>query len=170
MCTAKRMIPPRVTQYTVRELSYRKHKNWKKKIENQCQTSFHFGLEWRAQRERAIGMLTDGMSARDVARHFQRHESTLSRLLNRFRQTGNVADRPRSGRPRKTTPREDRFLTTSSRRNRFLSSQKLGLRNATGTVRNRLLAARLKACRPYVGIPLTWRNYRACCCTVFVTT
>ena len=101
------------------------------------------------QSERAIGMLTAGMSARDVARNFQRHESTISRLLNRFQQTGNVADRPRSGRPRKTTPREDRFLTTSSRRNRFLSSRKLGrlLRNATGTrvcdkaVRNRLTAA-----------------------------
>ena len=77
------------------------------------------------QRERAIGMLTAGMSARDVARHFQRHESTISRLLNRFQQTGNVADRPRSGRPRKTTPRENRFLTTSSRRNRFLSCRKL---------------------------------------------
>ena len=117
------------------------------------------------QCERAIGMLTAGKSARDVARHFQRHESTIGRLLNRFQQTGNVADRPRSGRPRKTTPREDLFLTTSSRRNRFLSSQELSclLRNATGTrvcdrtVRNRLLAARLKACRPYVGIPLTWR-------------
>ena len=52
---------------------------------------------------------------------------------------------------------------TSSRRNRFLSGRKLGrlLRNATGTgvcdrtVRNRLLAPRLKACRPYVDIPLT---------------
>ena len=117
------------------------------------------------QRERVIGMLTAGLSARDVARHFQRHESTISRLLSRFQQTGNVADRPRSGRPRKTTPQEDRFLTTSSRRNtrRFLPSRKLGrsLRNATGTrvcdrtVRNRLHAARLKACRPYVGIPLT---------------
>ena len=87
------------------------------------------------QRERAIGMLTAGKSARDVARHFQRHESTISRLLNRFQQTGNVVDRPKSGRPRKTTPREDRFLTTSSRRNRFLSSRKLGclLKNATGT-------------------------------------
>ena len=115
------------------------------------------------QRERAIGMLTAGMSARDVARHFQRHELTISRLMNRFQQTGNVTDRPRSGRPRKTMPREDRFLTTLSRRNRFLSSRKLGrlLRNATGTrvcdrtVRNRLHAARLKACSPYVGIPLT---------------
>ena len=44
------------------------------------------------QRERIISMLTVGMSARDVARHFQRHESTISRLLNRFQQTGNVAD------------------------------------------------------------------------------
>ena len=104
------------------------------------------------QRERAIGMLTAGMSAREVAQHFQRHESTKSRLLNRFQQTRNVADRPRSGRPCKTTPREDRFFTSSSRRNRFLSSRKLGrlLRNATGTrvcdltVRNRLHAAQLK--------------------------
>ena len=115
------------------------------------------------QRERAIGMLTAGMLARDVARHFQRHESTISRLLNRFQQTGNLVDRPRAGRPLKTTLREDRFLTTSSRCNMFLSSRKLGrlLRNATGTricnrtVRNRLHATRLKACRPYVGIPLT---------------
>ena len=112
---------------------------------------------------------TAGMSTRDVARHFKRHE---------FQQTGNFTDRPRSGRPRKTTLREDRFLTTSSRRNGFLSRRKLGrlLRNATGTkvydrtVRNRLHAARLKACRPYVGIPLMWRNYRASCCIVFVTT
>ena len=118
------------------------------------------------QRERAIGMRTAGMSARYVARHFQRHESTISRLLNRFQQNGNVAVRPRSGRPRKTSPREDRFLTTSSRRNRFLSCRKLGrlLGNATGTrvrdrtVRKRLLAARLKAYRSYVGILLTLQH------------
>ena len=108
------------------------------------------------QHERAIGMLTAGMSARDIARHFQRHESTISRLLNRFQQTGNVADRHRSDRPRKTTPRKDRFLTTSSRRNKFFLVE---MRNATGTrvcdktVRNRLHAPRLKAYRPYVGIP-----------------
>ena len=74
------------------------------------------------QRERAIGMLTTGMSKRDIAQHFQRHESTISQLLDKFQQTGNVADRPRSGRPRKSMPWEDRFLTTSSRHNRFLSS------------------------------------------------
>ena len=115
------------------------------------------------QCERAIGMRTTGMSTKDVPRHFQRHELTISRLLNRFQETENVADRPRSGRLRKTTPREDRFLMTPSRRNRFLSSRKIGSfpRNTIGTrnydrkVRNRLHAARLKACRPYVCVPLT---------------
>ena len=56
------------------------------------------------------------------------------------------------------------FLTTSSRRNSFLSSRKLGplLRNTTGTgvcnriVRNILHPSRLKACCPQFGIPLTW--------------
>ena len=47
MFTGKQMIPPGVTQYTVRELSYRKHKNWKKIFENQSQTPFHIGLERR---------------------------------------------------------------------------------------------------------------------------
>ena len=115
------------------------------------------------QRERAIGMLTTGMLARDIAQHFQRHKSTISRLLNRFQQTGNVLDQPRSGRLCKTMPWEDCFLTTSSQLSRFLSSRKLGrlLRNANctrvcdRTVRNRLHAARLKACRPYIDIPLT---------------
>ena len=115
------------------------------------------------KRERAIGMLTAGMSARDITRHFKHHESTIGRLLNRFQQTGNVTDRPRPGRPGKTTPWKDCFLTTSSRRNKFLSSRKLGClrRNATGTrvcdrtVGNRLHTTRLKACRPYLGIPLT---------------
>ena len=65
--------PPRVTQYTVRELSYLKHKNWKKMFENQCRPGMRF-----EQRERAIGMLTTGMLTIDVARHFQRHESTIS--------------------------------------------------------------------------------------------
>ena len=61
------------------------------------------------QRESAIGMLTAIMSARDVARHFQRHESTITRLLNRFQQAWKVAHRSRSGRARNTTPRGDPF-------------------------------------------------------------
>ena len=168
ICTAKRMIPRGSHRTHFESFLIVSSKTGKNSLKINDGTS-----DWNEfkQRERAIDMLTAGMAARDVARHFQRHESTISRLLNRFQQTGNVADRPRSGRPRKTTLQEDRFLMPSSRRNRFLSSRKLGrfLRNATGTrvcdrtVRNMLYAARLKAYRPYVGIPLTGRNYRVCC-------
>ena len=112
------------------------------------------------QRERAIDMLTAGMSARDVVRHFQRHESTISQLLNRFQQTGTDPDQADRVKPRL-------WKTVFSRLHLdavdFCSSRKLGrlLRNATGTrvcdrtVRNRLHAPQLKACRPYVWIPLT---------------
>ena len=58
------------------------------------------------QHERAIGMLT-------------------ARMLADFSKLG-TSRTDRSVRPRKTRPREDRFLTTSSRRNRFVSSRKLG--------------------------------------------
>ena len=158
MCTAKRMIPRGSHSTQFERFLIVSTKTGKKSLKIIVGRRPAMTFE---QHERAIGMLTTGMSARDVAWHFQRHESTISRLLNRFQQTRNIAHRSRSGRPRKTTPREGRFLT-SSQRNRFLSSQKLDrlLRNATGTrvcdrtVRNRLHAARLKACSPYVGIPL----------------
>ena len=97
-------------------------------------------------RNKALGMLEVGVNAADVARRKGVHERTIYRLHSRFRQTGNVRDRPRSGRPLKTTPRADRYLVTSSRRHRFLVAKKLAsrLRDATRTricnesVRNRL--------------------------------
>ena len=101
--------PPQVTQYTVRELSYRKHKNWKKIWKSMSNVIPCWPGMMFEQLEKAIGMLTAGMSARDVAWHFQRHKSTISQLLNWFQQTGNVADRPRSGRQHKTTLQEDCF-------------------------------------------------------------
>jgi transposase len=39
--------------------------------------------------------------------------------LQRFRQTGNVTDRPHAGRPRKATPREDRLISRRARQRPF---------------------------------------------------
>ena len=50
----------------------------KKIFENQCHVIPRWPGMMFEQRERAIGMLTAGMSARDVARHFQCHELTVS--------------------------------------------------------------------------------------------
>jgi len=110
----------------------------------------------------ALGLLEGAVRVPDIARRFGCHERTIYRLQSRFRH-GSVKDLARSGRPRKTTPREDRYPVTSSRRERFMPATKLAqrLRHATGTrisahtARNRLRAARFRARRPYNGVPLS---------------
>ena len=64
-------------------------------------------------REHALGMLQGGMRTANVARaiHFNVH--TVRRLRRRYRETGQTADHPRSGRPRVTTPAQDRYIRTS---------------------------------------------------------
>ena len=51
--------------------------------------------------------------------HFRVIHSIIVRLMQRFRQTVNVTDRPCAGRPRKTTPREDRLISRRARRRPF---------------------------------------------------
>ena len=55
------------------------------------------------ERNQAIVMVNAGMSATVVLRHFDCTRKTIERLRRRFRDTGNVADRPGSGRPSVTT-------------------------------------------------------------------
>ena len=62
---------------------------------------------------------------KEFAQHFHVSESAISRLRTKYRQTGTIKDRPRPGRPRKTTRRKDSFIVTSSRRNCFLSSTRI---------------------------------------------
>ena len=78
-------------------------------------------------RGRAIALILQGRSQRDVAQQFGVHESTISRLFQRLRATRRLTDRPRSGRPRVTTQRQDRRIRLVHLRNR--------LRTATETAR-----------------------------------
>ncbi|ROL41031.1 Transposable element Tcb2 transposase [Anabarilius grahami] len=50
-------------------------------------------------RERAIGMLTAGMSTRAVARELNVHFSTIRCLQRRFREFGSTSNRPHNHRP-----------------------------------------------------------------------
>ena len=67
-----------------------------------------------------------------------------------------MTDRPRSGRPKATTPREDRRVCILARKNRFWSAKQVrqGLQRETGIrvsrelVNKRLLARGLKSRRP----------------------
>ena len=105
---------------------------------------------------RAIGQLEAGVPQRQVAATFGVSEGMISKLKAKFRETGDVKDRPRSGRPRKTTAEEDRFITRASLRNRRLSATDLqaryarryGRRVSDQLIRNRLHAANLRARKP----------------------
>lgn len=118
---------------------------------------------------RAIGQLEAGRTQRSVADVFQVSKSAISRLWNRFQETGTVKQRQGQGRPLATTAREDRFVVQLARRNRSFNATKLRAEFAAGTgqlvssqtVRNRLHSAGLYARRPMVVLPLTDHHKRA---------
>ena len=112
---------------------------------------------------RAIALLMQGQRQQQVANHFGVNVSTVERLVRRLRETGHLADRPRSGRPRVTSRRQDRTIRLAHLRNRQLTATETAL-NTVGThhrqispktVGSRLREIGLRARRPYVGLPLT---------------
>lgn len=109
-------------------------------------------------------MLMAGQTVNAVSRVFGCTKKTIRRLAMRFRQTGSVKDRPRSGRPRVTTAREDRYLTLTHLRRRFMPATMMARHYGISaqTVRNRLRSSNrpLRARRPYCGQILT-RAHRA---------
>ena len=55
-------------------------------------------------------MTQTGFSNKRVAEQMVVHHSVIYRLIQRLQAAGMVDERPRSGMPRKTTPREDRLI------------------------------------------------------------
>lgn len=118
------------------------------------------------ERQRAVTLLLQGMSQAQVSRTLNTNQSTISRLWKRLEETGTVADRSRTGRPRVTTARQDRTIRLAHLRDRFQTAVQTAL-NTRGThnnrihpdtVRSRLREVGIRAYRPYVGPPLTPRR------------
>jgi transposase len=95
------------------------------------------------------------------------NHSIIVRLMPRFRQTGNVTDRPRAGRPSKTTPREDRLIFRRARQRPFSTVGALrsklvfGGHISTRIVIRRLHHQRMRARRPIQRPQLTLRHRHA---------
>lgn len=99
-------------------------------------------------------MVERGDSYGMIAKKLSTTRGTISKVIAKYKQTGSVAEKERSGRPRKTTAREDRILVRTSLENRRLSAMdirehihneyhiNLGVR----TVRKRLREAGLRGC------------------------
>jgi transposase len=111
-------------------------------------------------------MHNSGFSHRRVADHFRVNHSIIVRLMQCFHKTGNVTDRPRAGRPRKTTPREDRLISRAWQRP---FSTAVALRGnlafeghiSTHTVIRRLHNRGMRARRPIKRPQLTLRHCHA---------
>ena len=114
-----------------------------------------------ADRNQAIGRLQAGESKSEVARIFNVHPSTITRLWNRFRETNSTNDRPRLGRPRVTTPAQDRYIRVTHLRDRLRTArdtaqEQFGARRVSDqTIRNRLREVGIRAKRPKVAPSLT---------------
>ena len=114
-----------------------------------------------ATRNIAIGRLQTGVSQNEVTRPLNVNQSTISRLWNRFQQTGSTNDRQRSGRPRIITPGQDRYIRVFHLRHRIVATSTTaaripGLRRMTSqTVHNRLRQHGIRPRRPYFGAVLT---------------
>ncbi|GFX44346.1 transposable element Tcb2 transposase [Trichonephila clavipes] len=69
-------------------------------------------------RGRIIGKLEEGRSVTSVAEEFGIAHSIVSRLWRQFQTTGTAIREFSSGRPRGTTPSDDRYIVLQARRNR----------------------------------------------------
>ena len=117
------------------------------------------------QRIQALTMLARGANVSNVSRAFGCHRNTIIQLCQRFQQTGGVADRRRSGRPRFTKPQTDRFITLTHLRRRFQtatsSARQYGISKQAVLRRLRQARQQILPRRPYVGQLLTARHRAA---------
>jgi transposase len=105
---------------------------------------------------------TDAICSALSANHFNVSRMTIYRLMIRLRDMGNTSDRPRSGRPRVTTLRQDRHIRFIHLRNRFvtvvltarLTPSRTNVRISEQTVRNILHQCGVHVRRPLKGSTL----------------
>jgi transposase len=115
------------------------------------------------QRGQAIVLLIQGQRQQQVTLQFGVNVSTVERLVRRLRDTRRVVDRPRRGRPRITTPRQDRAICLAHLRNRHVTATEIALTTVGNhnrhihpkNVRNRLREIGLRARRSYIDFVLT---------------
>ncbi|GFX70750.1 transposable element Tcb1 transposase [Trichonephila clavipes] len=119
-------------------------------------------------RGRIIGTLEEGRSVTSVAAKFGIAHSIVSRIWRQFKTTGITIRGFSSGRPRGTTPADDRYIVLQARRNRRQTAGEIARHTtqATGrqisrfTVARRLHSGDLFARRPVRCVPLTSAHRR----------
>ena len=65
-----------------------------------------------------------GMSCRQIAKKLKRNHTCISRFVKRFTATKEYSRRPGTGRKRKTTDRDDRYIVRQALKKRRISASK----------------------------------------------
>ncbi|GFV39934.1 transposable element Tcb1 transposase [Trichonephila clavipes] len=86
-------------------------------------------------RDRIIGKLEEGRSVTSVAAEFGIAHSIVSRLWRQFQTTGTAIRGFSSGRPRGTTPADDRYIVLQARRNRRQTAEEIARHTTQATGR-----------------------------------
>lgn len=116
---------------------------------------------------RIIALIEDGRTQTYVANLMNINQSSVSRAVSRYRETGNYRRRPVFGRPRCTSRQDDRYLRLQALRLRHVTARQLqndlnNVRNtrvSSQTVRNRLRESGIRA-RVAVTVPHLTRAHR----------
>ncbi|GFT58019.1 HTH_Tnp_Tc3_2 domain-containing protein [Trichonephila clavipes] len=113
-------------------------------VDGQCHGAIenHFGaIDVRSEQRdvplfvRVVGRLEEGQTQAAVAQAMGVSQSVISRIWNRFLETGSAGRRPGQVRRRATTSNENRYLVLTARRHRNMNVTLLQqhFRSATGT-------------------------------------
>jgi transposase len=70
-------------------------------------------------RNRIVGGHIAGVSTKNLAKTYRLPKKTVSNIVRKWKETGNVDVKAKSGRPRKTSPRMDRHKKLASLQSRF---------------------------------------------------
>lgn len=116
-----------------------------------------------------IALLQTGMRQCNVARQLNLSRFSIRRVFQRFQETGGYVRRHGSGRRRCTSERDDRFIVSTSLRNRFYNAVEVrqhlrATRRTTvsvSTVRRRLKEKKITAKRAATSPKLTAQHRRA---------
>ena len=103
-------------------------------------------------RIKAVAMCQQGKSFAAIGRELNRSKSCIKRIIDRYNKTNSYKDRPKPGRPRISTAKDDRNLVRLVKKNRTEPSHVLanqwklsnGKTASSSLVRKRLLANKLE--------------------------
>lgn len=117
---------------------------------------------------RIIALHDAGHSNHQISETLRIPRASVVRIVHRYEEFGTVETRPRSGRPRASNEREDRYLVQFARRHRTASAPALRVHFqgtfrrviSTSTIQRRLHSANLRARRP-LRVPTLLPRHRA---------